>query len=140
MWHRIFTALPLAFLTSIFLLPIGRTTVSHDIFASAVGAMNSGDDHGIFCLSNDFCPYFTTTFPFPPLPCSVSAHAGRGTSPRSSLPRVGHGTVAPRSATLARSGCLTVCLLSLEHVEMFSQTWLRQARGQLLGLSESGPI
>ena len=68
MWHRIFTTLPLAFLPSIFLLPIGRTTVSHDIFASAVGAMNSGDDHGICCLSNDFCPYFITTFPFPPLP------------------------------------------------------------------------
>jgi hypothetical protein len=53
---------------------MGRTTVSHDIFASAVGAMNSGDDHGIFCLSNDFCPYFTTTFPFPPLPKTLRVY------------------------------------------------------------------
>jgi hypothetical protein len=42
-----FSGLPLAYLPSIVLLPIGRTTVSHDLFASAVGAMNSGDDHGI---------------------------------------------------------------------------------------------
>ena len=30
--------------------------------------MNSGGDHKIFRLSSDFCPYFTTPFPFPPLP------------------------------------------------------------------------
>ncbi len=33
--------------------------------------MNSDGDHGIFRLSNDFCPYFTIPFPFPPLPLDL---------------------------------------------------------------------
>jgi hypothetical protein len=36
-----------------------------------VGTMNRGGDHGIFRLSNDFCSYFTTPFPSPPLPTSL---------------------------------------------------------------------
>ena len=38
--------------------------------------MNSGADHGIFRLSNDFCPYFTTPFSFPPLPEDEMRRAG----------------------------------------------------------------
>src|SRR5205085_614319 len=71
MWCRIFPALPLACLTAIFLLSVRCSTVAHELFASAVGTMNRGGDHGIFRLSNDFCPYFTTPFPFPPLPTCV---------------------------------------------------------------------
>ena len=39
--------------------------------------MNSGGNHGIFRLSNDFCPYFTTPFPFPPLPALDLLRNGR---------------------------------------------------------------
>jgi len=68
MWCRIFTALLLAHLTSVFLLSVGRSAITDDIFASAVGTMNGCGDHGLFRLSNYFCLYFTTPFPSPPLP------------------------------------------------------------------------
>jgi hypothetical protein len=60
--------LPLACLTAIFLLSVRGSTVTHDLFASAVGTMDRGGNHELFRLSNDFGLYFTTPFPFPPLP------------------------------------------------------------------------
>ncbi len=42
--------------------------------------MNSGGDHGIFCLSNDCCPYFTTPFPSTPLPALYAGQASIQTS------------------------------------------------------------
>src|SRR5437667_12821895 len=40
-------------------------TVTRDLFASAVGTMNSDGDHGIFCLSKDFrLPLLYHTIPF----------------------------------------------------------------------------
>src|SRR5689334_13961108 len=68
MGPRIFTALPLTCLTVIFLFSLRGSTVTCEIFASAVGTLNRASDHRILRLSNDFCPYFTTPFSCPPLP------------------------------------------------------------------------
>lgn len=69
-WCRIFTALSLACSTAIFLLSIGRSTITHDLFAPAVGTMNRDCDHQTFYLFHDFCSYSTTSFPSLPLPPS----------------------------------------------------------------------
>ena len=82
MWCRIFTALLLAHLTSVFLLSVGRSAITDDNFASAVGTMNGCGDHGLFRLSNSFCLYFTTPFPSPPLPASSGSGASHAASSR----------------------------------------------------------
>jgi hypothetical protein len=66
--HRIFSTLLLAHFTTLFLLSVGCLPILHDIFASAVLTLYHRGDHATFNLYNDFAPYFTTTFPFLPLP------------------------------------------------------------------------
>lgn len=51
-----------------FLLSIGRSTITHDIFAPAVGTKNGDRDHQTFYLFHDFCSYSTAPFPSLPLP------------------------------------------------------------------------
>ena len=64
MWRRIFTALPLAYSATKFLLSVGGSPVSRHFFASAMGTIDSDRYHGTFHLSQDFSSYFITTFPF----------------------------------------------------------------------------
>ena len=107
MWCRIFTALLLAHLTSVFLLSVGRSAITDDIFASAVGTMNGCGDHGLFRLSNYFCLYFTTPFPSPPLPTiPYLAHILRPPLDESRGFRVGSHSHHPAMESRARNAGL----------------------------------
>jgi hypothetical protein len=56
MWYRILSALSLTNTAEIFLLPVGRSTVTHQCVAPAMRTMNDDGDHGIFNLVYSWCP------------------------------------------------------------------------------------
>jgi hypothetical protein len=68
MWCGILSALSAAGTAEIFLLSIGRSTITHQCITPAMRTTNNDSDHGTFHLSHVSWSYAITSFSFLPLP------------------------------------------------------------------------
>lgn len=71
MWCGILTALSAAGTVEIFLLSIGRSTITHQCITPAMRTTNNDSDHGAFHLSHVSWSYAITSFSFLPLPIII---------------------------------------------------------------------
>ena len=76
MWCGILSALSAAGTAEIFLLSIGRSTITHQCITPAMRTTNNDSDHGAFHLSHVSWSYAITSFSFLPLPKCVQQPAG----------------------------------------------------------------
>src|SRR5438105_15963599 len=84
MWCWIFSALSLTSTAEIFLLPVGRSAVTHQCVTPAMRTMNDDGDHRAFNLVYSWYCYAIVSFSFLPLPFlhhRLKALTGRDPSP-----------------------------------------------------------
>lgn len=99
MWCGILSALSAAGTAEIFLLSIGRSTITHQCITPAMRTTNNDSDHGAFHLSYVSWSYAITSFSFLPLP-----GLQRTASP---LPRSGERCLPPGDRPLSYSSVKT---------------------------------